>query len=253
MITAVITTYKEPEALDICLNSAIKGQIHENQIIVVVDGFYDLNIEVLNKYKEKIDILSMPKNEGMIRSMNLGHYNAKFDLVFHVQDDNVFPNEWDKKLLEHYKEGCVVTPNQIEPNPSMFRQFIINNLGDINNFDLDKFWDFESDISTDNFDENGSTFPFLISKNDYLKIGGFDETYPGPWVVDWEFFMKCQLNGLKMIRSYNSHFYHFVSLGTKSPEQMEEARIKEDLCHKFAYYKWGSYIKHDQLTNKKYI
>ena len=41
MITAVITTYKEPEALDICLNSAIKGQIHDNQIIVVVDGFYD--------------------------------------------------------------------------------------------------------------------------------------------------------------------------------------------------------------------
>ena len=152
----------------------------------------------------------MPKNEGMIRSMNLGHYNAKFDLVFHVQDDNVFPNQWDKKLLDHYKEGYVLTPNQIEPNPSMFRQFIINNLGDINTFDLDKFWDFESDISTDNLDESGSTFPFLISKNDYLKIGGFDETYPGPWVVDWEFFMKCQLNGLKMIRSYNSHFYHFV-------------------------------------------
>ena len=99
MITAVITTYKEPEALDICLNSAIKGQIHDNQIIVVVDGFYNLNKEILDKYKDKIDILSMPKNEGMIRSMNLGHYNAKFDLVFHVQDDNVFPNKWDKKLL----------------------------------------------------------------------------------------------------------------------------------------------------------
>ena len=43
MITVVITTYKEPKALDICLQSAIEGQLYDNQIIVVVDGYYDLN------------------------------------------------------------------------------------------------------------------------------------------------------------------------------------------------------------------
>ncbi len=32
--------------------------------------------------------------------------------------------------------------------------------------------------------------------------GGFDESYPGPWVVDWEFFLKCRLNGMKMLRTY---------------------------------------------------
>ena len=93
----------------------------------------------------------------------------------------------------------------------------------------------------------------MISKSDYLKIGGLDESYPGPWVVDWEFFMKCQMNGLKMIRTYKCHFYHFVSLGTKSQEQLEEAKHKENLCHKFALYKWGSYIKHNPNNNIKYI
>jgi len=254
MITVVITTYREPKALDICLNSAIKGQIHNNQIIVVIDGFYDLNKEVLDKYKDKINILNLPENKGMVKAMNLGHYNAKFDLVFHVQDDNVFPNKWDEKLLEHYKKGSVLTPNQIEPNPSMFPQFNIKNLGtDLDNFDLSLFWKHDELISRNEFDECGSTFPFLISKSDYLKIGGFDESYPGPWVVDWEFFMKCQMNGLKMIRTYNCHFYHFVSLGTKSPEQLEEANQKESLCHKFALYKWGSYIKHNPNNNIKYI
>ena len=47
MISVIIPTYKEPEALDLCLTSAIKGQTQENQIIVVVDGFYDLNKECL--------------------------------------------------------------------------------------------------------------------------------------------------------------------------------------------------------------
>ena len=58
MITVVITTYKEPKALDICLQSAIEGQLHDNQIIVVVDGYYDLNKEVLDKYKENFNILN---------------------------------------------------------------------------------------------------------------------------------------------------------------------------------------------------
>jgi glycosyltransferase involved in cell wall biosynthesis len=37
MISVIIPTYKSPDALDLCLESAIKGQNKENQIIVVVD------------------------------------------------------------------------------------------------------------------------------------------------------------------------------------------------------------------------
>ena len=39
MISVIIPTYKAPEALDLCLESAINGQQNKNQLIVVVDGF----------------------------------------------------------------------------------------------------------------------------------------------------------------------------------------------------------------------
>jgi glycosyltransferase involved in cell wall biosynthesis len=42
MISVIIPTYKEPDVLDLCLRSAIEGQQNKNQIIVVVDGFYDI-------------------------------------------------------------------------------------------------------------------------------------------------------------------------------------------------------------------
>jgi glycosyltransferase involved in cell wall biosynthesis len=113
MISVVIPTYKEPEALDLCLKSAIEGQKNQNQIIVVVDGFYDLNEDVLKKYASHLDILNLDENVGMIKAMNLGHYNAIHDLVFHVQDDNVFPTNWDKYLLEAYQPHSVLTPNQM--------------------------------------------------------------------------------------------------------------------------------------------
>jgi glycosyltransferase involved in cell wall biosynthesis len=255
MITVVIPTYKEPEALDLCLQSAIEGQVNDNQIIVVVDGFFDLNKEVLKKYADKIDILNLEENVGMIKAMNLGHYNAKFDLVFHVQDDNVFPRLWDKYLLESYEPNSVLTPNQIEPTPSMFSQFNIKDLGrDPKTFNLTRFWVYEVESMKSEVKEEGSTFPFLISKNDYLKVGGLDESYPGPWMVDWEFFMKCRMNGMKMLRTYNCSFYHFVSLGTApSPEKQAEKATIEQACHQYAFYKWGTNIKHNPIDNSKYL
>jgi glycosyltransferase involved in cell wall biosynthesis len=48
-VSVIIPTYKSPDALDLCLRSAIEGQSNQNQIIVVVDGFYDINKEVLTK------------------------------------------------------------------------------------------------------------------------------------------------------------------------------------------------------------
>jgi glycosyltransferase involved in cell wall biosynthesis len=252
MVSVVLTTYKEPEALDLCLKSCIEGQLNNNEIIVVVDGFYDINKEVLEKYKDSINILNLEENVGMIRAMNLGHYNASNDLVFHIQDDNVFPLHWDEFLQKHYQPNSVLTPNQIEPTPSMFRQFNIKDLGrDPKTFDLTKFWEYGLNVSTDKVEETGSTFPFLINKNDYLKVGGFDESYPGPWVVDWEFFMKCKMSGMKMLRAYNCHFYHFVSLGTRTPEKVAQNQQIEQSCHEYFYYKWGKQPHHDPVDNSK--
>jgi glycosyltransferase involved in cell wall biosynthesis len=254
-ISVIIPTYKSPEYLDLCLESAIQGQVNKNQIIVVVDGFYDLNEDVLKKYASHLDILNLDENVGMIKAMNLGHYNALHDLVFHVQDDNVFPKNWDVILEKNYKKGCVLTPNQIEPYSSIFKHFHIKDLGrDPNTFDLKQFWEYEKSIPTSSNENAGSTFPFLISKKDYLKVGGLDETYPGPWAVDWEFFLKCELSGLKMVRTYKTHFYHFVSLGTTStPEEKENKLSKELACHHYFRYKWGTYAEHNPETNSKML
>ena len=90
MISLIIPTYKEPEVLDLCLESAILGQKHNNQIIVIVDGFYDLNKEVLEKHKDKIQILNLPENMGLTKATNLGVYNAQFDKILIVKGDKQY-------------------------------------------------------------------------------------------------------------------------------------------------------------------
>jgi hypothetical protein len=136
----------------------------------------------------------------------------------------------------------------------MFRQFHIKDLGrDPNTFDLEAFQKYEKAVSRYNIDATGSTLPFLISKRDYMRVGGWDESYPGAWVADWEFFMKCEMSGMKMIRTYSTYFYHFVSIGTKTPERIAESQIKEQQCHEYFRYKWGQYAKHNPENNSKLL
>ena len=250
MISAIIPTYKSPEMLDLCLESAITGQSKKNQIIVVVDGYYDLNKEVLKKWGDSIEILNLEENVGLCKGTNLGVYNALSDEILIVNDDNVFPKNWDKKLKYwKLKNNQLITPNQIEPNPSMFAQFNIKDLGKTyEELDLNKFWEYEDFISKEKMDIAGSTLPIYMKKQDYLRIGGWDENY-SPMLADWDFFLICNISRIDLTRVYNCHFYHFATV-SYNQEKRKQSEIEG---HNYAKYKWGSYIKHNQQTNLKYL
>lgn len=250
LISVIIPTYKSPDALDLCIRSCVEGEANRNQIIVVVDGFYDINKEVLDKWFDHIDILNLEENVGLCRGTNLGVYNAKYEKILIVNDDNVFPMWWDQNLNDSWRSNYVISPNQIEPSPSMFIQFHIEDFGrDPKTFDLDNFVHAEMMINKDDSDCTGSTLPIFMSKTDYLRVGGWDENYSLGMVSDWDFFLKCQLSGMQMIRTYTTHFYHFSQISTNG-EKRRQAEIEG---HEYAKYKWGEYIKHNPENNLKYL
>jgi hypothetical protein len=88
-----------------------------------------------------------------------------------------------------------------------------------------------------------------MNKIDYLRVGGWDENYELGMVADWDFFLKCQLSGLKMVRNWNLHFYHFASVSTNGEKRL----AAESAGHAYAQYKWGTFIKHDAASNLKYL
>ena len=252
MFSVIIPTYKEPEYLDLCLKSAFEGQVNNNEIIVVVDGFYELNKPVLDKYP-RVNVLDLGSNQGLSVATNWGVYNATHDYILVVNDDNVFPRNWDEKLTPFKQQGVVVSANQIEPSPSMFPQFIIKDVGKSpEGFDLEQYWEFE-DTQYKQAEMNGSTLPFMMNKYDYLAVGGWDVMYPSPHVVDWDFFLKCEYVGYLMKRAY-VNFYHFAGAATrKNPEQSAESTRKEQLAHDFLATKWDSRAEHNPQNNSKLL
>lgn len=252
MISVIIPTYKEPEYLDLCLKSAFEGQVNNNEIIVVVDGFYELNKSVLDKYP-RVNVLDLGSNQGLSVATNWGVYNATNDYILVVNDDNVFPLNWDIELEPYLSKGKVITPNEMEPKPSMFAQKHIKNLGTSpSEFNLEEFWEYELTLNSPP-DNTGSTLPFAMYKYDYLAIGGWDIMYPSPHVVDWDFFLKCEYFGMEMIRVYK-HFYHFCGAATRpTPEQSVKSTQKEQLAHKFFTSKWDGRAEHNPNNNSKLL
>lgn len=257
-ISVLIPTHKSVDSLNLCLESCIKGasNLDNVEILIGVDGTYNTVKDVLKTWDKYINILKLDENIGLPRLTNLLVYNASEENILIVNDDNVFDFEWDKRLIGTFDtKNTVISINQIEPFPSMFSQFHIKDLGrDPKTFDLENFWNYSKQLDNWYIKEEGSTLPIYMNRLDFIKIGGWNELYPSTGIVcDWDFFLKCQLNGFKMIRTKKNHFYHFVSLSAKTPEQQIERQKQEIEAHNLAKYIWGDYIKHNPETNLKYL
>ena len=242
MISLIIPTYKNPEYLDICLKSAIEQQSFENEIIVAVDGFLEESQEVLDKYKDDINVLDLVQNQGMQQALNLGVMNATNEIIFIVNDDNVFCMGWDVEIIEALKdkEKSVLTLNQIEPEGPGIFNFPVRDFGrNPKEFKYDEFIKYEKSIRKNELTIDGGIFPFAMYKKYYMAAGGFDTMYQSPFICDWDFFLKLDLIGLGFTRTHNAHLYHFGSTATKNGKEGDRFKATEGPAAQMFTYKWG--------------
>jgi|TARA_B100000780_G_scaffold242459_1_gene185278 glycosyltransferase involved in cell wall biosynthesis len=240
MISVIIPTYRNPKYLDICLQSAIEQQVNKNEIIVAVDGFYEESKDVLEKYKDDISVLDLGHNQGMQQALNIGVMNATNEKIFILNDDNVFCSKWDEVIEKSLGKGNVLTLNQIEPTGPGIFDFPVKDFGrSPEEFKYKEFIEYENSIKKNNLTINGGIFPFAMYKKDYMIVGGFDVMYQSPFICDWDFFLKLDLNGIGFTRTHEAHLYHFGSSATKNGNEGEKFKATERPASELFYYKWG--------------
>lgn len=239
MISVIIPTYRNPKYLDLCLQSLINGQVNTNQIIVVLDGYADESLSVLEKYKG-IEILDLEQNRGMQTAINVGVWNANSEKILIINDDNVFPPEWDVRIEEHYHPNTIITVNQIEPTgPGMFNFPVVDCGHTVETFDMEKFSISDKQLSSNKITKDGNIFPFLINKKWFMAVGGFDTWYNSPNLCDWDFFAKLELiPTIGHMRIHNVHLYHFGSVATKKNAESEKFKAREQHAIEQYMYKW---------------
>ena len=85
-ISIIIPTYEHGDTLEKCLLSLFSQTFKDYEIIVVNDGSTDNTAEILEKYKDKIKIISQ-ENRGAQVARNNGFKESKCSLAFR---DHVF-------------------------------------------------------------------------------------------------------------------------------------------------------------------
>jgi|TARA_B110000459_G_scaffold197349_1_gene240641 glycosyltransferase involved in cell wall biosynthesis len=239
MISLIIPTYRNPKYLDLCLKSAIEQQWNDNEIIVAVDGFIEESQEVLDKYKDNIKVLDLGSNQGMQSALNLAVMNATNEKILIVNDDNVFCTKWDI-VASKVPQGEVWTLNQIEPTGPGIFNFQVKDFGRTpEEFDYKGFIEHEMTTKQNHLTDNGGIFPFAMYKKDYMIVGGFDTLYKSPFICDWDFFLKLDLNGIVFKRTHEACLYHFGSTATKNGKEGEMFKSTEQPAAQLFMYKWG--------------
>ena len=158
-----------------------------------------------------------------------------------VNDYNVLCSNWDTIIEDQLKPDTVLTINQIEPTgPSMFNFPEFDFGKNPKEFQYQKFIDYELQIRNSNkLTPDGGIFPFAMWKKDYMIVGGFDTLYQSPFICDWDFFLKLDLNKVLLIRTHAGHFYHFGSTATKNGKEGDRFKASEGPAAEIFMYKWG--------------
>lgn len=245
MISAIVPSYKNPNVLDICITSFLDTQSFDtNEIICVIDGYLEIYKNLITKYKKhsNIHFVINHENQGMPFSINSGVSYANNKWIIVLNDDNVFPKNWDSILSKYEYENFVISPNQIERNPSIFN-FVQHDFGNTFNFRYEEFLTEEPKFRDNSgLTNDGEIFPFYMSKKIFMACGGFDLIYPSPFICDWDFFLKLELLGIQFARTRELNFYHFGSIATKNSNNIEDANYFKDSEHEAANIflnKWG--------------
>lgn len=264
MISVIIPSYRNPTYLDLCLKSTFENQDNDNQIIVILDGYTSESKHVIKKYPD-LNVVEFDENKGQMVAHNTGAMLAEGEWLLFVNDDNVFPRHWDASLnsLAAFGSKIIYSPNQIEPTPSIFKSFIQQDLGTTpTNFKYEEFLDFSDQCSAiyhqTEYNEptyhvspitpDGQSWPLFISKKWYMTLGGIDQNFPSAAVADWDFFMRCELAGLRCMRYHKLHLYHFAGAATRKVDK--NWNNGEQQSFEYFQYKWGFYPSMNELNSR---
>ena len=236
-ITFILPSYNTRNYLLMAYRS-IRQFYPDNEIIILDDGSTDGSQDWLFGYKTESGgmIVGQTAYDSNLRTWHnvtggiLGHcvtYDmgikmAKNPLVTIFHSDMICGKDYLENMLKHWKEKAVVCATRIEPEgiypPG--KEKILKPFGiEFHEFKAEEFAKFveEEQVARKDLTSNGIFAPWLISKEDFLALGGHDFRHFAPYPEeDADLFLRFELAGYTLIQSRDSLCWHWISRGHRS-------------------------------------
>ncbi len=91
-ITVVTVVYNDFQNIESTINSVITQTYPNIEYIIIDGGSSDGTLEIINKYKSKIDIVISERDNGIYDAMNKGTLNSTGNWICYMNSGDVFSN-----------------------------------------------------------------------------------------------------------------------------------------------------------------
>jgi glycosyltransferase involved in cell wall biosynthesis len=240
--------------------ASIKKHAPEAEVIMIDDASTDGTYEWLKERLKEDDNLIIFRVEERLGHTILYDYGidaAKNDVVGIMHADMIMGPNYVQNVMKHLQKGVVVCGTRIEPplHPPG-NEKIIQNFGmDFNDLNVEAFEDFCLSQQEESKDQttNGMFAPWIIYKEDFLKMGGHDHIFaPFPY-EDSDIFERWILSGYKLVQSRDAFVYHLTCRGHRWTDQVGKdddffKRASQRAAREYLR-KWGSWIQNDQYQH----
>lgn len=270
-ITHCIGTYNNIEYLKLAVKSVRKySHFKDSPFIIYAENCTDGTNEWLSSVKDEYNLkLIFETNRGFnIRgiggSMNLCAELADTKYINFLHSDFYVTPNWDLelyKLFDKYPNDHVVaSSHRIQPNifneDSRPGTLIVpeNYFGAYHyDFSEDDFVSYATEFSKlNNFEiRKGEGVSFMITKDDWMHVGGNDHLFSPTSYEDIDLFIRMQLQGYKFVLTSQSVIWHFGARGSHRLEEnngkSSNRQIESERKNKINWInKWGSLPEYDR-------
>ncbi len=186
LVSVVIPVYNSEKFLEECLDSVLTQTYQNIEIIAVDDGSTDSSPDILERYSDKINIISQ-KNQGLASALNLGISKMKGDWFKWFSPDDVMHSNTIETLIDEAKnhsDNIILYSNWniIDDAGNTLREFHESNYNELSEFDFNVRL-----LDGQQINVNTTLIPAIFLKK--YGIRELDE----PVAIDYDFFLRSAL------------------------------------------------------------
>lgn len=209
--SVIIPNWNGKDLLKDCLKSLYKQAFRDFEIILVDNGSTDESVEWAIENYPKIRVIKLGKNYGFARAINEGVKVSNAEYVVFLNNDTEAAKDWLKSLIQ-----CAENHSDVISVNSKILNFydrkridgvgiLINEVGQARSIGWNEKDKGQYEKEQYIFGSTGGAS--LFRREDFIKIGMFDENY-FMYSEEVDFAFRAQFLGLRSIYCLDALVYH---------------------------------------------
>lgn len=244
-ISIIIVNYKSWIPLENCLNSLLKQENVNTDIIVVDNNSSDNTLEQYKKMFPSVEWIENKKNYGFSKACNIGESKSKYDLLLFLNPDTILEKNCLEKIFKKNIDynSKIISIKQIDKkkkNTNAYGYFLsFHTYNGLLRFFYRLIFRKTKKINErlDYFYPDWISGSFvIISKNKFHIIGKWDERF---WMYyeDMDLCKRAKENDMEIIMLNDIFCYHFHGLSSRINYKTKIKSKTEVLISKIKYVK----------------